>query len=85
MLPLEVNSDMPENEVWIQDKETGKISAKFQLINVTQDRQTLINTKNLISTLATYNAERDRGIVHTRSWKEEMKKLQERFNNGELT
>lgn len=85
MFPLKENPDMPGNEVWIQDNETGKISAKFRLINVTQDRQTMINTKNLISTLATYNAERDRGIVHTRSWKDEMRKLQEQFNNGELT
>jgi hypothetical protein len=30
--------------------------------------------------LATYNAERGRGLIHTRKWEKEMEILQERFN-----
>lgn len=35
---------------------------------------------DLISTLATYNSEVARGIVHTEKWKAHMVKLQERFD-----
>jgi len=33
-----------------------------------------------IETLARYNAEKDRGIVHTKEWIEKMAELQEIFN-----
>ena len=35
-----------------------------------------------IDVLAQYNAEKNRGIEHTRGWKDAMKRLQSRFNNG---
>lgn len=31
--------------------------------------------------LGTYKSERARGIMHTPAWQEEMKKLQDRFND----
>ena len=33
--------------------------------------------------LATYNAERARGITHTPGWDEQMAQLQRRFDDGE--
>lgn len=35
------------------------------------------------TTLATYNAECGRGVVHTRDWDMRMTRLQERFGKGE--